>query len=93
MKDEEEASYLFSSFILPPSSFALPPLRPLRLCGERRSPHIRDELIIIIVKERDLMKRLQTMLAGLALLLACATSAAAQVSKVEMRIDGYLCGN
>jgi hypothetical protein len=33
------------------------------------------------------------MIAGLALLLACAASAAAQVSKVEMRIDGYLCGN
>jgi hypothetical protein len=33
------------------------------------------------------------MLAGLAMLFACAANAAAQVSKVEMRIDGYLCGN
>lgn len=39
------------------------------------------------------MKRLPTMLASMALLLACAADAAAQVSKVEMRIDGYLCGN
>ena len=40
------------------------------------------------------MKRLSTMLAcAAALLFACAMSAAAQVSKVEMRIDGYLCGN
>ena len=40
------------------------------------------------------MKRLPTRLACVAvLMLACATGAAAQVTKVEMRIDGYLCGN
>ena len=53
-----------------------------------------NELILAIVKEKGLMKRLSTRLACVAaLLLACAASAAAQVSKVEMRIDGYLCGN
>jgi len=39
------------------------------------------------------MKRLLTGIAVLGVLFACATGAAAQVTKVEMRIDGYLCGN
>jgi hypothetical protein len=39
------------------------------------------------------MKRLLTGIAGLYLLFACAAGAAAQVRRVEMRIDGYLCGN
>jgi hypothetical protein len=40
------------------------------------------------------MKRLPTRLACVAaLMLAWATGAAAQATKVEMRIDGYLCGN
>jgi hypothetical protein len=39
------------------------------------------------------MKRLSTTLFGLAMLLACAAGAAAQVRRVEMRIEGYLCGN
>jgi len=39
------------------------------------------------------MKRLLTTLAGLGVFFACAAGAAAQVTKVDMRIDGYLCGN
>lgn len=55
----------------------------MELCTRRR----------MNVKERGLMKRLMTTLAGLGVLFACATGAAAQVRRVEMRIDGYLCGN
>ncbi len=40
------------------------------------------------------MKRLPARVAGAAaLLLACAAGAAAQAGRVEMRIDGYLCGS
>jgi hypothetical protein len=58
--------------------------------AEVRAP----ELFTGHLKEREFMRRLLTTLAGSALLLlACASSVGAQVGKVEMRIDGYLCGN
>ena len=39
------------------------------------------------------MRRTPIAVLGLVLMFGCALSAAAQVKRVQMHIDGYLCGN